>query len=109
MSDKPHLLFVCTANQQRSPTAEDLFKDDERYEVKSCGTHAMSGTKCDASLMEWADVVICMEYRHKQDLLRRYPDLEDTEFEVLSIPDRFFRGDPELVQILRERLADWLE
>ena len=109
MSDKKRLLFVCTANQQRSPTAESMFADDERYEVRSCGTHAMSGTRCDASMVEWADVIFCMEPRHKRELLNRFPDVEDDRFVVLRIPDRFFRGDPELVRILEDRLEDWIE
>jgi protein-tyrosine phosphatase len=109
MSDKTRLLFVCTANQQRSPTAEDMFANDDRYEVESCGTHALSGTRCDENLLQWADVVICMEHRHRRKLLNRFPDVEDTQFVVLGIPDRFVRNDPELVRLLREKLADWLE
>ncbi|MBS3764770.1 MAG: protein tyrosine phosphatase [Planctomycetes bacterium] len=108
MSDKQHLLFVCTANRQRSPTAESLFDDDERCEASSCGTHAVSGTECDPSLIKWADVIFCMEERHRQYLLDRFPDADRKRIVVLDIPDIYPRNDPELVMRLREKLQDWV-
>jgi protein-tyrosine-phosphatase len=36
-SDRKRILFVCTANQRRSKTAEDLYGHDDRYEVKTAG------------------------------------------------------------------------
>jgi len=34
---RERILFVCTANVDRSRTAEDLYRADERYEVRSAG------------------------------------------------------------------------
>jgi protein-tyrosine-phosphatase len=31
------ILFVCTANKMRSKTAEELYKNDARFMVKSAG------------------------------------------------------------------------
>lgn len=109
MSETKNLLFVCTANQQRSPTAESLFDDDSRYEARSCGTQARSRTGCSADLIGWADVIFCMEEAHKKNLLRRFPDEASGKIRVLGIPDIFLRGDPELVSLLREKLRPWLE
>ena len=108
MTKPEKLLFVCTANRQRSPTAESLFEDDERYEARSCGVSALEGTQCDATLLDWADVVFCMEPRHRQILEQRYPEAREKEIVVLNIEDRYLRGEPELVHLLEKRLADWL-
>ena len=110
MSDeKQHLLFVCTANRQRSPTAEDLFSGDERYEARSCGVQAHQETMCDESLVEWADVIFCMQRWHRDALMRNIPGATETRIEVLDIPDMYRRGESRLVMLLRERLKDWLE
>ncbi len=110
MSDeKQHLLFVCTANRQRSPTAADLFSDDERYEARSCGVQAHECTRCDESLVEWADVIFCMQRWHRDALMRNIPGASETRIEVLDIPDRYRRGESHLVMLLRERLQDWLQ
>jgi len=37
MTDKRNVLFVCTANQQRRPTAEELYRNDRRFTVRSAG------------------------------------------------------------------------
>lgn len=36
---KTRLLFICTGNRDRSPTAEDLFRYSKDYEAKSADTH----------------------------------------------------------------------
>ena len=107
MSDTQHLLFVCTANQQRSPTAEEMFSEDDRYEARSCGTQATVHRRCDEEIIDWADVIFCMEEMHRRELLDRFPVAENKKIVVLGIPDRYFRGDPELVRLLRERLQEW--
>jgi len=109
MSEPEKLLFVCTANRQRSPTAEALFDNDDRYEARSCGVSALEGTQCDATLIEWADTVFCMEERHRQILEERFPEIRKNEIVVLGIPDRFLQGEPRLVKLLQEGLSDWLE
>ncbi|MFW5914916.1 MAG: protein tyrosine phosphatase [Planctomycetota bacterium] len=108
MSDTENLLFVCTANQQRSPTAESLFDGDDRYEARSCGTLAGGKRECSEEMIQWADVIFCMEDRHKHTLLNRFPEMENKKIVVLAIPDCFYRGDPELIHLLEDRLARWL-
>src|SRR5512139_3631699 len=34
---RPHILFVCGRNKWRSPTAERLYRNDNRIEVRSAG------------------------------------------------------------------------
>ncbi|MBD3229617.1 MAG: hypothetical protein GF329_15660 [Candidatus Lokiarchaeota archaeon] len=53
------LLFVCTANHDRSPTAEQLFK--ENHETKSAGIIKWSPTILNKDLIDWADKIFCMQ------------------------------------------------
>ncbi len=109
MQDKRHLLFVCTANQQRSPTAESLFRDHPRIEARSCGTDMFANTPCDEALIEWADEIFCMEEGHREALLTLFPSVREKPIHVLDVPDVYFLDDPRLLLLLRERLRPWLE
>lgn len=106
---RKHLLFVCTANLQRSPTAEELFEDNKNYEASSCGTHLFAEKTITSFAIEWADIIFCMEELHKEFIIKYYPEeIKGKEIVVLSIPDKYYRGDPELVRILKEKLKGWL-
>lgn len=104
---KQHLLFVCTANQQRSPTAADLFVGSPHYEATSCGVHPWAATRVNRYLLDWADYIICMEEAHKQAILEEFPETEPKKFLVLEIPDAFERGDPDLIRTLVEKMPDF--
>lgn len=52
---RERILFVCTANRDRSPTAEDLYANDARYEVRSAGTWQYAVTPISDELVAWAD------------------------------------------------------
>ena len=104
------ILFVCTANVDRSPTAEDLYRDDERYEVRSAGVAPFATVPLTRDLLLWADRVFVMNEREDQHrtLIRiRFPDL-DRPLVDLDIEDRWRRGDPELVGLLLRRLRPHL-
>lgn len=50
--DARHLLFICSQNQWRSPTAEALFDDHPHYVARSAGTEA--GARITAGLLTQA-------------------------------------------------------
>jgi len=52
---RERILFVCTANQDRSPTAERLYREDPRYEVRSAGVAPFANTRLTLDLLLWAD------------------------------------------------------
>lgn len=108
MAEKQKLLFVCTANMDRSPTAEGLFRSHAFYEARSCGTSAFAQTPVDEGQLNWADVVICMEEHHRQALALRFPEVQHMEVHVLDVPDIYARGEAVLVDVLRAKLAPWL-
>ena len=58
------ILFVCNANMYRSPTAEAMYKNDKRYSVKSAGVWEGSKNLLTEELLEWADIVLVMEFSY---------------------------------------------
>ena len=101
------ILFVCTGNLDRSPTAEDLFKGREGFQVKSAGTHVHARRRVSPSLLAWADKIFVMERAHEEAILQLKPDVEH-KITVLGIPDSYLRGDPKLVDLLRAKLSKHL-
>ena len=101
------LLFVCSRNRWRSPTAEGLLDGVPGYQARSAGTEAGARVRVTAGLLGWADVVLCMERHHLQRLRERFPDaLAGKRVIVLDIPDDHGFMDPELVTLLQTALTD---
>jgi predicted protein tyrosine phosphatase len=104
------ILFVCTANLDRSRTAEDLYREDPRYEVRSAGTAAYAMTPLTRRLLLWADRVFVMSEghdRHVSQIRLRFPGIHRRLVD-LGIEDRWRRGDPVLVRKLLTRLEPHL-
>ena len=94
----------------RSRTAEDLYRDDPRYEVLSAGLAPFATTPMSRELMQWADRVFVMcerEEQHRTLLKLRFPDVDRPVID-LDIEDRWYRGDAELVRRLLTGLAPHL-
>ena len=109
MKEKIKLLFVCILNLQRSPTAESLFDNNEKYEAESCGIDIFAKKQINEKVIKWADIIFCMENIHKKFILERFPkESKGKKIIVLDIPDVYFRDDPELREILAEKLDNWL-
>jgi protein-tyrosine phosphatase len=107
---REHILFVCTANIDRSPTAEDLYRDDDRYRVLSAGVAPFARVPLTRELLLWADRVFVMNEREDQHgtLIRiRFPELKRPVVD-LDIRDLWRRGHPELVSVLLRRLKPHL-
>jgi predicted protein tyrosine phosphatase len=104
------ILFVCTGNVDRSRTAEDLYRDDPRYEVRSAGTAPFAETPVSRDLLIWADRVFVMcerEDGHRTLLKMRFPDVKASPVD-LDVEDRWKRGHPDLVKRLLKKLAPHL-
>ena len=52
------LLFVCSKNKWRSPTAEKIFHGFNGYDVRSAGTEQGARVKVTIGHIRWADIVI---------------------------------------------------
>ena len=69
---REQLLFLCSRNQWRSPTAAVLFKDNDLYVARSAGTSDSARIKITAGLINWADRIFVMEKRHLAIIHRKY-------------------------------------
>ncbi len=104
MTDSPRekLLFVCSRNRWRSPTAERVFARSERFEVRSRGLSSSAARRLTDRDVEWADRIFVMEPEQKRRLLAGHRQaLADTPLHVLGIPDDYASMDPELVEQIR--------
>lgn len=102
-----NLLFICSKNQWRSPTAELLFKDHPEHKAYSAGTSDKARTRVNQKMIDRADVIFVMEHKHKELLKQRF-QLNGKQLIVLEIEDNYRFNDPELVEILRVVLSDYL-
>jgi predicted protein tyrosine phosphatase len=103
------VLFVCSRNQWRSPTAEDLYRNDSRMEVRSGGVSRAARRQVTEKLLQWADLVLVMEHAHKRRLCEQFPDLaREAHIEVLDIPDDYTAMHPDLIDLLRARIEPLL-
>ena len=100
------LLFICTENLQRSPTAESLFDNHKEHEAKSAGISFSAEKKVSSNATKWADKIFVMEPLHKKFLIVNFPESQE-KIIVLDIPDVYFRDDPELINILKKKLEEF--
>ena len=104
-----NLLFICSKNQWRSPTAEMLFRNHPVHQARSAGTSDKARVKVNQKAIEWADVVFVMERRHKEQLNQRFAHaVAQKQLIVLDIKDNYRFGEAELVELLRNSLEEYL-
>lgn len=101
------LLFICTLNKQRSLTAEKIFKDNKRFQVKSAGTDINADTPFNREMIEWADYILVMEKTHRNAIRKKFPDLYLSKRIIcLYIPDEYDFMDKELISIIEDKMKD---
>ncbi|GHD03074.1 low molecular weight protein tyrosine phosphatase family protein [Novosphingobium pokkalii] len=100
------ILFVCSQNRLRSPTAEQVFAGYPGLEVSSAGTNHDADNPLTAELVTWADMIVVMEKQHRAKLQRRFrAALRGQRVICLDIPDDYAFMQPELVELLKARMA----
>lgn len=98
------ILFVCTANKMRSKTAEELYKNDERFMVKSAGVADFADVPVNLELLIWADYIVVMEEMHLEWLRQYYPiTYANKKIFCLEIPDLYDFMEPELVFQVKQK------
>ena len=103
------LLFLCSQNKLRSPTAEAIFSDTAGVEVDSAGLNNDAIIPLSVEQLDWADVVIVMEKAHRNRLNRKFKDhLKGKRIAVLSIPDDYDYIDEDLIRLLRVRCQPYM-
>ena len=95
------VLFICNQNQNRSKTAEEMFK--ERFETKSAGLY--NEKPVSEEELEWADKVIVMEDSQRSELSKRFPkQYMQKQIISLGIPDVYNYNQAELKEILSKKI-----
>jgi predicted protein tyrosine phosphatase len=104
------VLFVCTANVSRSPTAEDLFQGWKGiWEAKSAGIMPdPRGKLLTQELIDWADLILVMEPIHSEYITSHFQCNPD-KIRILNITDKYTRDDPELESVLRKKVPPILQ
>lgn len=103
------ILFVCSKNKLRSPTAADVFAEYEEIETISAGINKDSPTPVSGDLIEWADLILVMERSHKHKIFQKFKEvLSHKKIGVLDIPDNYQYMQPELVVLLKNRVGRYV-
>ena len=106
MENRPNILVVCGKNKKRSRTAEFIFKNDSRFNIRSVGVSPNSIRKISENDLNWSDLVLVMETEHKSKIKELFRNIKTSKIEVLNIEDEFEFMDEELVVILTEAIND---
>ena len=102
--ERLRVLFVCAMNKERSVTAERLYRNDARLEVRSAGVRSEANRRVSEADLKWADVVFVMEREHKLWITTRFEGMKLPPIDVLDIPDEFGVMDPALQEMLKTML-----
>jgi protein-tyrosine phosphatase len=105
-----NILFVCSKNNWRSPTAEAIYKNVPGIYVKSAGTEPSARIKVTAKDLDWADLIFVMEKRHKQRLADKFPEnISRKSIIILEIPDEYKYMDEELIENIKISVSPYIE
>jgi predicted protein tyrosine phosphatase len=103
-----NLLFICSRNQWRSPTAEKVYSQ-KGFSARSAGTSPNAKRTVSENDIRWATHIFVMEKKHKQRLTAKFSRLvQYKNIITLDIPDDYQYMDDELVSILNESIEHHL-
>ncbi|MEL7032619.1 MAG: hypothetical protein AAGK80_10090 [Pseudomonadota bacterium] len=103
------VLFVCSKNQWRSPTAEAAFRKNPDVSVRSAGTSRSAKRTISVADIRWADLIFVMEDKHRARLRAQFRgEVRYKTIHVLDIPDLYRFMDPDLIEILQAKVAPML-
>ena len=95
------VLFICNQNQNRSKTAEHLFK--EMFETKSAGLY--NEKPVTEKELSWADLIVVMEDSQRSELSKRFPkQYMQKQIISLEIPDIYSFNQPKLIEALNSKV-----
>ncbi len=105
-----NILFLCTANIQRSKTAEELFSAADKLNVyRSAGlskkyVKKAGSTLCTEEMLKWADEIYVFEQMHIERIRAYTGDTYLHKIANLEIKGSYQYFQRELVLLLLERL-----
>lgn len=104
-----NILFICSRNQWRSPTAEKIYSKDNRVNVRSAGTSPSARKTVNVKDIEWAELIFVMEHKHKERLKSAFArPLQFKKIIILDIPDEYQYMDEKLIELLKISVEEYL-
>ena len=77
--------------------------------MRSAGTSDKARIKVNQQLIAWADIILVMERKHRRIVEQNFTEsIEDKPIIILDIEDIDQFNSPELIDILRISLQDYL-
>jgi len=99
------ILFLCSQNKLRSPTAEAIFYNRAGWQVRSAGLNIGAEVYISTEDIEWAEYIFVMEQAHKSKLRKKFKHLiKEQKIICLGIPDDYEYMDQELINILESKV-----
>ena len=103
------VLFICSQNKLRSPTAEQIFASWPGIETTSAGTNHDAENPLTSEMVAAADIIFVMERQHRTKLQLRFrKHLGRARVICLDIPDDYAFMDPDLIRLLKARVSRFL-
>ena len=105
-----NVLFVCSKNRWRSPTAEHIFADYPGVLCLSAGVSVDADHRLERDMLDWADIVFVMERQHRKKIDALHPGaLHGKKVVCLNIPDNYQYMDSALVKLLNHSVSPHLQ
>ena len=99
------LLFLCSKNKLRSPTAEAIFSNIDDWEVYSAGISNDAEVHVSVEDIEWADFIFVMEKAHRKKLNSKFGSvIKNKKVISLDVPDDYEYMDEKLIEILQSKV-----
>ncbi len=109
MTDRPNIIVVCGRNKKLSRTAESIFKNDNRFNIRSAGLSSKSDRKISEKDLNWADLIFVMETGYRARIWGQYRHMELPPIEILDIPEDYEFMDDEVKELLTDRINNTLK
>lgn len=104
------LLFICTQNKLRSPTAEQIFSTYRNIETDSAGLGNDACVTLSTEQIMWADIIFVMEKTHKMKLTKNFRQyIKKQRIICLDIPDNYSFMQTELIERLKTKVEPFLK
>lgn len=104
-----NILFICSRNKWRSPTAETIYKNYHTIIARSAGTSPSARIKVTQKHIDWANIIFVMEKKHRQIIAQRFKENPNRQkIIVLDIADEYRYMDEELIEELQRKVSAYI-
>lgn len=86
-----------------------MFKNDQRFNIRSAGLSAQSEVQINEKLINWSDLILVMENSQRNRIQKEFRELEIPPIHALDIADDYEYLDKELMEMLDFRINSILK